>query len=169
MTIEEVQNSHIETLLWWLKVIFYHLTKVKINQEKLNLGKRKKQSLKSWGTKRSVIAELGRATADSSKEWDNIVPEIKIFSSPKKLVLQIHLVSERLYTVHVGEGYKYLIPHFNIVMKWQNINSRYNTYMRNPHFFWWSSLVIWVLGSIFILNHTSYPRICQSRIPHSEM
>lgn len=135
MTIEEVQNSHIETLVWWLKVIFYHLTKVKIKQEKLKRGKRKKTVSQNLGYKKCVIVELSRATADSSKEWDNIVSEIKIFSSPKKLVLQIHLVSETLYTVHVAEGYKYLIPYFNTVMKWQNRNLRYNTYMRCPHFF----------------------------------
>lgn len=135
MTIEEVQNSHIETLVWWLKVIFYHLTKVKIKQEKLKWGKRKKTVSQKLGYKKSVIVELSRATADSSKEWDNIVSEIKIFSSPKKLVLQIHLVSEMLYTVHVAEGYKYLILYFNTVMKWQNRNLRYNTYTRYPHFF----------------------------------
>jgi len=62
--------------------IFYHWTKVKVKQEKLKLEKNP-QSLKS-GYKKVLIVELTRATADSSKERDNIVPEIKT-TLPKTL------------------------------------------------------------------------------------
>lgn len=171
--------------------IFYHWTKASYSKTRKVKTGEKIPSLSSRGIRKPVIVELTRATADSSKEGDNIVPEIKTLKPPKKLALEIQLVGEMapdslgtnpfpnnperrnlqklLYPVHAAEGYKYLIPYFNIIMKWQYINLRYITYMRYLHFSNDCSLVIGVLGGIFILNHTNHSIICQSRIPCSEM
>lgn len=84
--------------------------------------------------------ELIRETADSSsKERDNIQIS-KHLTLPQKPVLESQFVSETvpdslgtnsfpnyaeekpqklLCTVHATEGYKYLIPYFNLIMKWQ--------------------------------------------------